>query len=220
MQGRTVRFVHLPKALDPAQAVEAQRQKLVDMRISEFKARQSLARLGKGDSADADADDVVEDGMWDEDGHWAHGSMGQNEWDWQPIAEEATTAEGQQEGSRDAAAGEAVTALQAQAGPRVIPHRNHSRHRKKPWPEPAAEAPSAVTDDQAHMQLRLATGQLQPPVQAPTQPQQQDGTDMATDNQAGSGQQDVADSLHMAASQGAREHEPGIKADVFDFEVE
>ncbi|KAL6764657.1 hypothetical protein V8C86DRAFT_2474206 [Haematococcus lacustris] len=51
VKGRNIRFVHLPKALDPGQAIEAQRKKLVDLRVAAFKARQALARLDKGEPA-------------------------------------------------------------------------------------------------------------------------------------------------------------------------
>eukprot|EP00798_Chlamydomonas_sp_ICE-L_P003133 gene3133-13146_t len=39
LKGRTIRFVHLPKSLDPAQAIEAQRKKLVEDRKEQIKER-------------------------------------------------------------------------------------------------------------------------------------------------------------------------------------
>ncbi|KAG1663629.1 hypothetical protein FOA52_011684 [Chlamydomonas sp. UWO 241] len=63
LKGRNIRFLHLPKSLDPAQAILAQRQKIVDGRMAVLREhlRNPLERLAKGDGGAQHAGAAEED---------------------------------------------------------------------------------------------------------------------------------------------------------------
>lgn len=115
----------------------------MDLRITEFKRRQGLARLGKGiDAATADggggeeADEQLLQGMlhgWDQ-GTMGAGQCGaptQEGWAGEVFGEAGSDEVGGREAIGGGASGQALPpGVEVQGGIRIVPHRHHTRHRK------------------------------------------------------------------------------------------
>lgn len=68
VKGRNVRYVHLPKTLDPAQAIEQHRQRLIQAKIRNAKERARVLGAGKRQAKGADAEASSDAQQLDDDG--------------------------------------------------------------------------------------------------------------------------------------------------------
>lgn len=62
VRGRNIRFVHLPKSLNPEELIEMHRKRIVDGKLEELRERlrNQMPRLSKGESAVDENLDIIE----------------------------------------------------------------------------------------------------------------------------------------------------------------